>query len=93
VEQRPPRRAREARELLSTLHGTRARARCEDHCVPGDLNWNYGYPKRPAAEIAVRVCLEMSEASGVERVEFCCFDEQTAELYDQVLREHAGEPM
>jgi O-acetyl-ADP-ribose deacetylase (regulator of RNase III) len=47
----------------------------------------YGYPKRPAAEIAVRVCGEMAEASGVERVEFCCFDEETAEIYEQVLRE------
>lgn len=51
----------------------------------------YGYPRRPAAEIAVRVCREMAEASGVERVEFCCFDEETAETYEQVLREQMGE--
>ena len=51
----------------------------------------YGYPKRPAAEIAVRVCREMADGCGVERVEFCCFDEQTAELYEQVLREQGGE--
>lgn len=51
----------------------------------------YGYPKRPAAEIAVRVCREMAHECGVERVEFCCFDEQTGEIYEQVLREQAGE--
>jgi O-acetyl-ADP-ribose deacetylase (regulator of RNase III) len=51
----------------------------------------YGYPKRPAAEIALRVCREMVDACGVERVEFCCFDEETAEVYEQVLREEIGE--
>jgi O-acetyl-ADP-ribose deacetylase (regulator of RNase III) len=47
----------------------------------------YGYPSRPAAEIAVSVCREMADACAVERVEFCCFDEQTAEIYEQLLRE------
>jgi O-acetyl-ADP-ribose deacetylase (regulator of RNase III) len=51
----------------------------------------YGYPKRPAAEIAVRVSSEMADRCGVERVEFCCFDEETAEVYEQVLREQQGE--
>jgi O-acetyl-ADP-ribose deacetylase (regulator of RNase III) len=45
----------------------------------------YSYPCRPAAEIAVRVCREMADGCGVERVEFCCFDEETAEIYDQIL--------
>jgi O-acetyl-ADP-ribose deacetylase (regulator of RNase III) len=45
----------------------------------------YRYPRREAAEIAVRVCLTMAEACGVERVEFCCFDEETAEIYEQEL--------
>jgi O-acetyl-ADP-ribose deacetylase len=47
----------------------------------------YGYPSTPAAEIAVRVCREMADACGVERVEFCCFDEGTAEIYEQLLFE------
>ena len=39
----------------------------------------YGYPKEPAAEIAVR---EVKAHSGtLERVIFCCFDKATAELY------------
>jgi O-acetyl-ADP-ribose deacetylase len=47
----------------------------------------YRFPKGPAAEIAVRVCKEMVEGSGVERVEFCCFDEATAMVYERVLGE------
>lgn len=50
----------------------------------------YGYPRREAAEIAVRVCRELAESCGVERVEFCCFDEETAEIYEQMLYEGAG---
>ena len=45
----------------------------------------YGYPKQAATEIAVRVCRERADSRGVERIEFCCFDEQTAEIYEQVL--------
>ena len=45
----------------------------------------YGYPKQAATEIAVRVCRERADSCGVERIEFCCFDEQTAELYEQLL--------
>lgn len=45
----------------------------------------YGYPKEPAAEIAVRVCRELADECGVERVEFCCFDETTAAIYERVL--------
>jgi O-acetyl-ADP-ribose deacetylase (regulator of RNase III) len=45
----------------------------------------YGYPRRAAAAIAVRVCRELAEGCGVEWVEFCCFDEETAEIYEQLL--------
>lgn len=45
----------------------------------------YGYPKREAAEIAVRVCRELHEEHGVERVEFVCFDEGTAVIYEELL--------
>jgi O-acetyl-ADP-ribose deacetylase (regulator of RNase III) len=47
----------------------------------------YRYPKGPAAEVAVRVCREMAEGCGVERVEFCCFDEAAAMVYERVLGE------
>lgn len=50
----------------------------------------YGYPKEPAAEIAVCVCRELADSCGVERVEFCCFDEATAAIYERVLRADVG---
>jgi O-acetyl-ADP-ribose deacetylase (regulator of RNase III) len=51
----------------------------------------YGYPRRPAAGIAVRTCREHAAPCGVEQVVFCCFDEDTAEIYEQLLRETLGE--
>lgn len=45
----------------------------------------YGYPKQAAAEIAVGAAQELADTSGVERVEFCCFDEETAKVYEQVI--------
>ena len=43
----------------------------------------YGYPKEPAAEIAVR---EVKAHTGaLERVVFCCFDAATAGLYRAVI--------
>jgi len=45
----------------------------------------YRFPKGPAAEIAVRVCKKMAEGCGVERVEFCCFDEATAVVYERLV--------
>ena len=47
----------------------------------------YHYPKTPAAQIAVRVCRELAESCGVERVDFVCFDEATAMTYERVLGE------
>ena len=47
----------------------------------------YGYPKGPAAKIAIEVCREMADECGVERVEFCCFDEATAVTYERLLGE------
>lgn len=47
----------------------------------------YGFPKQPAAETAVGICREMAKAAGVELVEFCCFDEDTAQIYERLLAE------
>ena len=43
----------------------------------------YGYPKEPAAGIAVREV--RTHASTLERVIFCCFDAATADLYRVVI--------
>ena len=45
----------------------------------------YGYPKKEAAEIAVRTCRELAEQGEVEQVEFCCFDSATAKIYIALL--------
>lgn len=45
----------------------------------------YGYPRRPAAEIAVATCRDLADTCGVQQVIFCCFDEDTAEIYEQLL--------
>ena len=41
----------------------------------------YGYPKEPAAEIAVR---EARMIAMPERIVFCCFDASTAEVYREI---------
>ena len=43
----------------------------------------YGYPKEPAAEIAVREV--KAHAGALERVIFCCFDKVTADLYRRLV--------
>jgi O-acetyl-ADP-ribose deacetylase len=43
----------------------------------------YGYPKEPAAEIAVREV--KAHAGALEKVIFCCFDAATADLYGAVI--------
>ncbi len=46
----------------------------------------YGYPKRDAATIAVEtVRASLTDAATITRVIFCCFDEETAEIYRQLL--------
>ena len=44
----------------------------------------YGYPKEPAAEIAVREV--NAHVGSLERVIFCCFDKATADLYRSTAR-------
>ena len=45
----------------------------------------YGFPARRAAEIALKTVREHMEASGVERVEFFCFNDETLEIYERLL--------
>jgi O-acetyl-ADP-ribose deacetylase (regulator of RNase III) len=47
----------------------------------------YHFPKGPAATIAVREARALADGAGVERVEFVCFDEATAMVYERVLGE------
>lgn len=45
----------------------------------------YRFPKGPAAQIAIAVCRDRSDACGVEEVHFVCFDEATAVTYEREL--------
>jgi O-acetyl-ADP-ribose deacetylase (regulator of RNase III) len=45
----------------------------------------YRFPRQRAAEIAVRTVREQLPSSGVEQVIFCCFDEETARIYEDIL--------
>jgi len=45
----------------------------------------YRFPRERAAEIAVQTVKE--NAGGIERVIFCCFDEETEKIYDKLLAE------
>ncbi len=46
----------------------------------------YGFPKVPAAEIAIRQVKEfLKESSNIRTVIFCCFDEENYDIYDQLL--------
>jgi O-acetyl-ADP-ribose deacetylase len=47
----------------------------------------YHFPKGPAAQIAVRESREHAANAGVELVEFVCFDEPTATVYERLLGE------
>jgi O-acetyl-ADP-ribose deacetylase (regulator of RNase III) len=42
----------------------------------------YGYPKEPAAEIAVRT---VRAQAWIDQVIFCCFDKATADLYRKII--------
>ena len=46
----------------------------------------YGFPKAPAAEIAIRQVKEFLKGStNIRTVIFCCFDEENFDIYDQLL--------
>jgi len=51
----------------------------------------YGYPKDEATRIAVNVVSDFLQQNAVpDAVTFCCFDEQTAEIYREVVAALGG---
>jgi O-acetyl-ADP-ribose deacetylase (regulator of RNase III) len=65
---------------LATVHDVKTIA------FPAISTGIYGFPRQRAAQIAVQTVRELADTSGVERVIFCCFDAETASIYDQLLR-------
>jgi O-acetyl-ADP-ribose deacetylase (regulator of RNase III) len=61
---------------LAIVHGLHSIA------FPAISTGIYGYPKQEAAEIAVH---EARMIGMIERVIFCCFDKETADLYRELL--------
>ena len=61
---------------LAAQHGLKSIA------FPAISTGIYGYPKEPATEIAVR---EVRTHATIDRVIFCCFDNETAELYRRAI--------
>ena len=45
----------------------------------------YRFPRERAARIAVETARALVDESGVHRVLFCCFDEPTARIYEDLL--------
>lgn len=45
----------------------------------------YHFPRQQAAEIAIRTVHEHLRTSGVELVIFCCFEEPTAQIYEEMV--------
>ncbi len=66
---------------LARQHGVKTMA------FPAISTGIYRFPKGPAAQIAVRVCRELADSCGVEKIDFCCFDEATAMVYERLLGE------
>jgi O-acetyl-ADP-ribose deacetylase len=45
----------------------------------------YAFPQRRAAEIALRTVRENVAASGIQRVQFICFNDETLAIYEELL--------
>lgn len=45
----------------------------------------YRFPRQRAAEIAIGTVRDCLQSSGVDHVIFCCFDNETANIYENIL--------
>ena len=45
----------------------------------------YGFPKRPAAKIAIATCIQEQQKECCPKIIFCCFAEEEYEIYQEIL--------
>jgi len=64
---------------LATVHDVKTIA------FPAISTGIYGFPRQSAARIAIHTIHELAGTSGLERVIFCCFDEDTTKIYEHLL--------
>lgn len=68
---------------LAREHGVRTIA------FPAISTGVYGFPSQRAAEIALRTVKDHVQSSGVERIEFVCFNHDTQTIYEKLLHDDA----
>ncbi|MEX0860764.1 MAG: O-acetyl-ADP-ribose deacetylase [Cucumibacter sp.] len=59
---------------------------CKTVAFPAISTGVFGYPKREAAKVAITSVSDwLADNQTIERVIFCCFDRETAEIYAALL--------
>ena len=59
---------------------------CDSIALPCISTGVYGYPFRPAAEIAIRTCREHARTQNAPtRILFCCFSAEDLAVYEELL--------
>jgi len=74
------------RRSMELAHGAGARS----IAFPAISTGVYGYPKEPAAQIAVRTVRAALERHPMEKVLFCCFSGVDLAIYERALAAPAG---
>lgn len=77
-------------DLLASCYRTSLQLAMENNCrsiaFPNISTGVYGYPKKQAAEIAIRTVKDfLNEHPLPEKVIFCCFDEENYQIYQELL--------
>jgi len=84
--------SRNEESLLSAAYANSLRLAAENHiktiAFPNISTGVYHFPKRQAAEIAIKSVNEfLKNPRGIEKVIFVCFDAENYEIYKTMLRE------
>ena len=59
---------------------------CESIAFPAISTGVYGFPKEPAAKIAIQTVLDWSISSPMQVI-FCCFDNESVQIYQDNLKD------